>query len=116
MTMSMPGWWRIWSIGVVFIFDHLNVGVAVVRVGQGLFVVKRLGTNLVYVTVTDLSVTTPAAIVNMLADTSDANNDVSVLTIVETEKNLRLGFHCDVTRDMADKACAKLEAVLKSFL
>ena len=76
---------------------------------------KKLGTNLVYVTVTDLSVTTPATIVNKLADT-EGDKDVSVLAIVETETNLRLGFHCDISRDMADKACAKLEAVLKSFL
>ena len=32
-----------------------------------------------------------------------------------TAKELRLTFHCDISRDLAQKACDKMEAVIKSF-
>ena len=33
-----------------------------------------------------------------------------------TARELRLTFHCDISRDLAQKACDKMEAVIKSFL
>lgn len=33
-----------------------------------------------------------------------------------TTHELRLTFHCDISRDLTQKACDKMEAVIKSFL
>ena len=33
-----------------------------------------------------------------------------------TATELRLTFHCDISRELAQKACAKMETVIKSMV
>ena len=43
-------------------------------------------------------------------------SELSNVGIGWTARELRLTFHCDISRDLAQKACDKMEAVIKSLL
>lgn len=97
--------------------DHEHAAMmaaTVTRVGVGRLVVRRVDTNIVVVWV-DPELATPDEVLARLEARAD-DSDTCVKGIGWTAKEMRLTFHCDISRDLAQKACDKMEFVIKSFL
>ena len=75
------------------------------------FVAKNVESNLVLMWV-DPTLTTPSAVESALA----TGEKVQVRTLAVTQTELRLAFHCNITKDMAEATNCKMEKVLKQFL